>query len=97
MGDFVNRIGKEALNAFVEKYEPGTAFKNVKVETLKNWVSEMIFDSAAQIAPLKASGKTHYMHAHILTENVFAAGVQPHGSLSGRCMNHCMHDLCIQN
>jgi hypothetical protein len=36
MGDFVNRIGKEALNAFVEKYEPGTAFKNVKVETLKN-------------------------------------------------------------
>lgn len=28
-GDFMSRMGKDTINAFCEKYEPGTAFQNV--------------------------------------------------------------------
>ena len=32
LGDFVHRMGKDKINAFVASYTAGTAFKNVKVE-----------------------------------------------------------------
>jgi sulfite reductase (ferredoxin) len=34
-GDFANRVGKDAINAFVAAYTPGTAYKDVKVEPAK--------------------------------------------------------------
>ena len=32
LGDFLHRMGKEKINAFVASYTAGTAFKDVKVE-----------------------------------------------------------------
>jgi len=45
-GDFTSRVGIDAINAFVEKYEAGTAYKNVVVEKL----------APVKLAPKRATG-----------------------------------------
>jgi len=76
LGDFLNRVGLDAITAYVAKYTAGTAFKNVKVETLYTGPVVSSPGSAKRTSgPRKQQVRvTDELHA-MLKEKADAAGV----------------------